>query len=111
MELTKKEALESHRKMWTWIANEIKEEKYVVNIILLKKRYLGFSASHIVNYCFLCDYDDRFYGDCKHCPVDTNFDFYDCLGGLYEMCFNARTYEEQYELALEIANLPEREDA
>lgn len=131
MMLTREQAIIEHRKMWYCIAREIMRLKEVIDIYDYKHEYLHEKGLyHIKNNCFLCEYcrEEKFYFDfdlCEKCPLDwgylTNERFYPCEGdfgsdnpkeyGLWWKCQKAKTWEEQYKLAVEIASLPERKDA
>lgn len=93
MELTKKQAIEEHRKMWNWIANAIKNEEdlpavvscydWISLIVKLKGHYLlnckGQKYKGIRAYCFCCEYAYNAYNAyncayhgkyvCRYCPV------------------------------------------
>lgn len=136
MELTKKQAIEEHRKMWSWIADAIKNVEdlpavvsyYDWNslIVKLKRHYLlnykGQKYKDIYTHCFCCEYADNIahYDDdiiCRYCPVIWS----DSTGGCCDECgeytelvsldgYSDEIREKAYKLALKIANLPERED-
>lgn len=111
MKLTKQQAIEGHRKMWNWIADEIERRKRVCIIIDLKMQYCGDNDLALKNGCFCCEYNDRDYqcvkcpldwGKGKHCATDKH--------SLYTRVVHADTWQEQADLARQIANLPERKD-
>lgn len=132
MNLTKKQAIEEHRKMWNWIAEQIK--KYSVRklksfpdwasiIVLLKQRYTSNMKISIYNDCFCCEYtsvkmDEDFYSySCgETCPlVWGGNNFIGCMRaeyGTFESLKDISTENKEiaYQLALKIANLPEKEE-
>ena len=135
MELTKKQAIEEHRKMWNWIADAIKNKEdwpAVVScynwssiIVYLKRHYLfnykGQKYKDIRASCFCCEYDAYYDDDihlhkCRHCPVIwrsstgyccDDYGEYTELTSLYG--YSDENRRKAYKLALKIANLPERE--
>ena len=136
MELTKKQAIEEHRKMWNWIAAAIKSKEdlpavvscydwYSLLIVKLKRHYLlnyeGQKYKDIRAACFCCEYasNDTYYDNdiCRYCPVIWSGSTGRCCDeyGEYEELASLHGYsdenkEKAYKLALKIANLPERED-
>ena len=129
MNLTKKQAIEEHRKMWNWIAAAIKSKEdlpAVVScyIVKLKRHYLlnyeGQKYKDIHAYCFCCEYarNDTYYDNdiCRYCPVIWSGSTGYCWDeyGEYEELVTLDGYSDEnkeiaYELSLKIANLPERE--
>lgn len=137
MELTKKQAIEEHRKMWNWIADAIKnkEDWSVVEscydwdslIMDLKRHYLlnyeGQKYKDIRAACFCCEYADNvrnntYYDNnfCRYCPVIWGSPTGCCCVeyGEYTELVTLDGYSDEnrrkaYILALKIANLPERE--
>lgn len=111
MELTRKKAIEEHRKMWNWIADKIENEKNCENIPLCKGEYLKMQKIIGIKYnCFLCEYAMQHSGDCGSCPVDYPILMGGCLGGLYYDINRVKHWENQAALARQIANLPERKE-
>lgn len=108
MELTRAEAISKHRIMWNELADEIEKYKKVIFIIQWKKEYMLNKNYHCESSCFLCEYASSIDNceTCCACPLDIGDE--ECLGGLYEKCCNAKTWQEQAALARKIANLPER---
>ena len=127
--MTKQEAVENHRKMWNWIANQIEKDEELKDVIDLKQKYCEIYNHYLLHNCFCCEYcNSFFYLDCSKCPVEwpstaSNFmcEFKDIesekndgCDGLWIECANMLdepeyyTWEEQAELARQIANLPER---
>lgn len=139
MELTKKQAIKEHRKMWIWIAYAIKNKEdcpAVVSrydwkslIVDLKRHYLlnykGRKYKDIRTYCFCCEYayntsNDTYYDNdiCRYCPVIWSGSTGYCCDkyGEYTELASLHGYSDEnrrkaYKLALKIANLPEREGA
>jgi hypothetical protein len=127
MTLTKQEAIENHRKMWNWIADELEKgngPKYY-NVINIKTEYF---IKHNIkpentpkSYCYCCEYAKSIKPslDCGDCPLKwPNTDDSNCLqqflaDGLYikiRRLFIKKGYKKAAKLARKIANLPERED-
>ena len=127
--MTKQEAIENHRKMWEWIAEETRKQKRCVG----KAEYLlecGMSPFELLNNCFCCqfslDYPDD-HAECERCPIefDSTADEYMCIhtsNSSKESCFEDGLYaawEDDYrisgdwqhaaEMADIIAGLAERE--
>ena len=137
MELTKKQAIEEHRKMWNWIADAIKDKEDYLEvvsrygwdslIVKLKYHYLlnykGQKYKDIRARCFCCEYADNTSNGvccgndiCRYCPVIWSgstgrccdeYGEYEEFTSLYE--YSDENKEKAYKLALKIANLPERE--
>ena len=124
MKLTRERAIKEHRKMWNHFANIIKEKKDVQDIFELKREYFfgKFNNMGILHNCYLCeytDYDDTYTVHCDLCPLEweSNRDSFMCEEinkeydgrGLYIRCRRSSIWEKQYELAVKIANLKERD--
>ena len=122
MELTRELAIAEHRKMWNWIADKIKEERKVLDIHALKRRFCNrVEFGYVALNCFLCDYAKE---DCERCPLkwESEASSYMCeryndpdefsedSEGLWLKCCDSEDWEEQAALARQIANLPERTD-
>ena len=109
MELTREKAIEEHRKMWNWFAEQIEASKYVLRICDLKDEYF-FEKHEIrpIGGCYLCQYAYQEEFCCDDCIVEKP-EGGGCLGGLYIEVASANCWEKQAELARKIANLPERE--
>lgn len=116
MNLTREQAIAEHRKMWNWIADEIKKNKTVLNIREEKKKYLISTCSDFLpfEFCFLCEYVIEKGYNCEKCPVYIDGEIVDfnnkCLNGLYNEVKICVSWQEQATLARKIANLPERTD-
>lgn len=104
--MTKKEAVENHRKMWRWIAEKTIERKRKV----WKDEYFGENKlDPPFNDCFCCDYVSQFIGEiCARCPI--NWEGGHCMNSYYSDWLN-REYPYWFyaHCADLIANLPERE--
>lgn len=61
--LTKQEAIDGHRKMWNWIADETEKRRKVVT----KRAYFEELQVPVpIRGCYCCDYaNDR----CSNCPI------------------------------------------
>lgn len=124
MTLAKQEAIENHRKMWNWIADELEKgngDKYL-HIVDIKVEYFVKHNIKLKNRpfanCFCCEYTGSNNGqfNCGDCPLkwpNGGTCFGDGINGLYirawDACVNDN-YAEAAKLARQIANLPERED-
>ncbi len=113
MEITKSEAIENHRKMWNWIADETLKQKCVVD----KQDYFETHEMTDIpfSYCYCCEYACR---ECSHCPIDWGGEFGGCVSrdnidderGLYILWCKEPDYIKAAELAKQIAELPERKE-
>lgn len=103
--LTKKEAIEEHRKMWNWIADKLenldeKDRNYHNTPYYFKAEYCGIYEWSLFNNCFCCAYDAQIslHYTCQSCPLkwgtEEEAEEYFCEKGLcpedYE-CFNMKT--------------------
>lgn len=73
MKLTKEQALELHRQMWTDMQNELGDTPSEYDREDFKREWCKdhFPSEYILSYCFLCEYDDQFKDRfCGHCPID-----------------------------------------
>jgi hypothetical protein len=122
MTLTKQEAIEKHRKMWNWIADELEKgnayKYYISRFEFLQTEPLKLAYfTEIKEYdfpiagCYCCEYARRGKSTiCKDCPLD--WPGGKCVGenGLYRKinieCVE-KNYTEAAKLARQIANLPE----
>lgn len=120
MQLTCQRAIQEHRKMWNWIADE--SERLCIPVS--KHTYLNkyFDGIVVDSDCFLCDYSDtifhRFYNliekACDVCPLQWNGGSGKChrISGefsLWNEAYHNGNYIETARLARIIANLPEKE--
>ena len=128
MQLTKEHAIQEHRKMWNWIADQYKKRSRE-NVDDLKCMYLHEkNMEGIYGHCFLCNYagnNESSYGNYAfNCvPKDSNIEDGYCVDkynlndnyGLYGMLEegynesgNRLVFKEKENIARQIANLPER---
>lgn len=73
MKLTKEQALEFHRQMWSDMQNELGNTPSEYNREDYKQEWCvnHFPNENISCHCFLCEYDDQFEDYfCAHCPID-----------------------------------------
>lgn len=111
MKLTKQQAIEGHRKMWNWIADEIERERCIYDIAVLKQCYCYEIGLTLISNCFCCEYNKRS-NQCSKCPLDW-IETKCCSSNeesLYMRVTIADTWQEQADLARQIANLLERKD-
>lgn len=113
--IQKKRAIKNHRKMWHWLAE---------NPTKGKLDYLLKYGGPLTNSCYLCDYARRAANRggwdsgntdvlCRFCPLDWNGEPCTREDSLFKrwhiegfgMCMDA---QKRTELALQIAELPER---
>ena len=116
--LTKEEAIKRHRMMWNWIAYEtLKRERFVTKQEAIE--HFGWCESKMRSRCWCCAYayKDKDWG-CNKCPIQWPggrcYSFLNGVFGLYDdWCAMKESpkYKEAADLAYQIANLPEREDA
>lgn len=81
MKLTKGQALELHRQMWTDMQTEFGDNPSCVQRQLFKACWCNkhFPEECIESNCFLCEYCD----DCDDCPIKWDYDpQHDHCGGL-----------------------------
>lgn len=118
MKLTFEEAIENHRKMWNWIADETEKREEIV----IKQDYFRENEIDPCIYnCYCCQYakDNSAHGyrDCKICPIIWRGEFNNyyqirctALISLYELWHNADNWQSAAKYARQIANLPERRE-
>lgn len=110
--MTKQQAIEEHRKMWRWIAEETLKRKRTVEKIEYYYEYI--KSEKLRNLCWCCEYDYQFKTKCycEMCPIDfgVNAEEFMCgeEGSDYLEWRNETDYTKCAELAIKIANLPER---
>lgn len=112
MKLTKKQALELHRQMWTDMQNELGDNPSSGKRIDFKLRWCRehFPEERIESGCFLCEYTRQYNDDCDCCPIKWDEDErYDYCGGQYDYCGGQHVSYERSPIS-EILALPERED-
>lgn len=134
--MTRHEAVIEHRKMWTWIKEQLEgkseSESRATSICALKKEYYEIHEEELrkkygddlvekysYNYCFLCVYNmwSREIGGygCVNCPVRVNAvakaNSKDCLNGLYGRTARNNSLKTRIKSARIISKLPENKDA
>lgn len=129
MQLTKEQAIQEHRKMWNWIADQYENKTDILEqcngIESIKEYYVKqyFPKEEIDFDCFCCDYDAHHDNWCNSCPIEwgSNLHLNMCFdktsaelnlyGELYHMTsgdFYKTDLSECVRKARQIANLPER---
>lgn len=111
--MTKQQAIEEHRKMWNWIADNTLELGVKVPKSLYFKANLYPAFDIPKNLCFCCEYayEVEYEGlSCHICPIQWENDFCLCCGSAFFKWSNEMNYKKAAKLARKIANLPERED-
>lgn len=124
IQLTKQKAIEEHRKMWNWIADELEKGACTgkCSVTILKDKYCDMNGMSPTNECFCCAYDEQFrinHRNCEYCPIiwDSEYQDYMCedidvdTAGLWIQanCLSHRgEYTKAGLIARQIANLPER---
>ena len=134
--MTRHEAVIEHRKMWTWIKEQLegmsewesivtttcdlKKEYYEIHEEELRRKYGDdLVAKYSFNYCFLCTYNmwSREIGGygCVNCPVRVNAvakaNGKDCLNGLYGRTTSNYSLKIRIKAARIISKLPENKNA
>lgn len=131
MELTKEKALELHRQLWNYIADESERQGRIVS---KKEAFNHFGWPGIAQYCWCCEFSiqklrnfDKEHGyvdirwKCDFCPIIWKDEYFICVSlfspfhswdYLYNKGDKADWYDVQdaIKYAREIANLPERKD-
>lgn len=116
MNLTFDEAIENHRKMWNWIADETERRKRIVS----KGEYFRENNMFcdITNKCYCCEYGVQQTGvvngtiKCSVCPINWEADICEEYGSPYNKWDNTyHDYKLSAKYARQIANLPVREEA
>lgn len=107
--LTRQQAVKAFRDMWTWIANKSVEKR----VAALKTEYFEeHGLSPISCDCYLCEYIKQVRGTCDDCPIifgegvkcnspESPFQKW-CDADIHD-------YKRAAKLALQIAQLPEKE--
>lgn len=108
MQLTKKQAIQEHRKMWNWIADQY-ENSCNEHVEDLKSMYIKLNGfNDIKDNCFCCEYDQYHRGLCMSCPVIWGNDICFVYGSEYDCIRSIRNNKECAIVSRQIANLPER---
>ena len=104
--LTKKEAIEWHRKMWNQIADKLEKGVLYKSLEIYKEEFLkenGFD--NISANCFCCEFS----GDnCNLCPVEWTDGRCYYISSEEHLFAIEPNLKRKAELAREIANLPEK---
>lgn len=72
MELTKQQAIELHRKLWNYIADETERTKRCISKLTAMQQ-LGVNPDSVANCCFCCEYASQFDWPltiCAGCPIE-----------------------------------------
>ena len=134
--MTRHEAVVEHRKMWTWIKEQLEgmseRESKVTTICDLEREYYEIHEEELrkkygddlvekysYTYCFLCAYNmwSREIGGygCVNCPVRINAvakaHNKECLNGLYERTTSYYPLKTRIKAARIISKLPENKNA
>lgn len=125
--LSKEEAINEHRKMWNWIAEETIKRKTIVT----KDDYMheAFKKEHPYrstpqSLCFCCEYTRQQNESCSKCPIEwpsyedrcnvNNSPFYEWDSIVTSIQMRGVVTQNELKvlssLAKDIANLPEKED-
>lgn len=112
MYLSKKEAVELHRELWSRIAERQKQVNYFVEKEeIIDEMIEEKGIERPLSNCFCCEYVAQNHEDkCKYCPIlfSENPEFCYIDDSEYQKWGNADTVEERAMWAEEIANLLER---
>lgn len=127
MSLTKQQAIEKHRQMWNWIADETLKRKCKIIKMDYFNENLDKNEEPPLVSCYACQYSAEQRGIisfsenmCQFCPIDWHSDSSCtmCMDkdehSFYNNTFAAwnetNDWKKAAELAREIAELPEREE-
>lgn len=121
--LTREEAIELHKKMWNWIADETER----TGLLISKSDYFMLAGAQCrsipAHTCYCCEYDRHrnslnHNGRCKYCPLDwgSKCNLLMCIykekkgdnNGLYARWLRTQDIKERVKLARQIANLEVR---
>lgn len=107
MQLTKEQAIQEHRKMWNWIADQY-EQGSENHVSELKDTYLKLNDFYgIAMNCFCCEYDNQNEGSCIDCPLTWSNGLCFNDGSEYDRITSILNFKERAIIAKQIANLPE----
>lgn len=76
--LTREEAIDLHKEMWTDMQAELGDEPSYLERVTFKKKWVEdhFPNEHVNSNCFLCEYAQSIDGDpytrCRACPIAWN---------------------------------------
>ena len=109
MKLTKTQAIEEHRKMWNWIADETEKQK----ICVYEEDYFHdiYPNTSVRNNCFLCEYAAYNFPVCRKCPLDFCTEYCTNAGSAFRFWISslqACDWKSAAKYAREIANLKEK---
>lgn len=109
--MTKQEAIKGHRKMWSWIVEQLEKSSKPMNISNLKRQWCTNNALKLYNDCFACEYIKQEYGgnNCMYCPIDWG-EKKSCLDLYGIVLRNDMGLLTQIEAAEVIANMPTKEN-
>ena len=114
MQLTKECAITLHRRMWRWIGLKTLKEKRCVE---KDEWFERFKLKKICCECYCCEYAQQFQGPfddrCGDCPIEWGNTPCHDTKALYTLWGHKRAmknWQEAGKLALQIAELPEREE-
>lgn len=108
--MTREEAIENHRKMWNWIADETEKRKKKVSKV---EYFMAHNLNRCHLDCYCCQYVSiNKFNNCEACPVEWEGETGLCLDtdSLYFRFSSTHYYDYKSaaKYAREIANLPER---
>lgn len=115
MNLTFDEAIENHRKMWNWVADETEKRQRIVE----KRDYFKENeiTEDVFERCFCCEYGGqrakRYEGTakCYYCPINWLYDDCEDEKSYYMLWYHCEDWRKTANYARKIANLPVREEA
>lgn len=106
--MTKREAIDGHRKMWRWIVEQIEGRQVALKIEELKWQYCLEHDLNLFAHCFCCEYIVKHAYPCSACPLEWPDADHKC-NVLYWSGIQEKNWEKQASIARKIAELPERE--
>lgn len=122
MKLTREEAIQKHRELWNWIADETERRQDCVS----KKEYfenIGVGRNEVpLNNCYCCEYahnQTNTFGatKCESCPIwsfdkpcESTFESDNLPYDLWRCAYESGAWEKAAKYARIIANLPERSE-
>ena len=104
--LTLKEAVDKHRQLWNWIADETKKIKKPAS----KHANPMVQEDHPDNDCYMCEYVGK--SSCENCPLQWGNKQQGCCDNHSSPYYrwvrekNLMTFSDASNLARQIANLP-----
>ena len=126
MSLTFDEAIENHRQMWNWIADETEKRKMAIH----KQKYFKENEiDYIYCDCYCCQYaidnsdviiDSHICRNCEICPIDWGIESenvnyakccdYNALYNIWRDYLFFNNWKSAAKCAKQIANLPARKN-